>query len=157
MRIPLRGFAPWPSTDGQPPRPLTSTLSKTFPDPGMKVSGDIVASPELHLGGDGEMRSSLGYRSIATPYVDKRGRWGPDEQGQGGRKVTPAAIWLSEPHRVCASAHPGKWEDVPEFAGVGLQAPSRWPNPPFLTDVAFGSAVECQDVERSAFGAAGGR
>jgi len=39
----------------------------------MKVSGDIVASPELHLGGDGEIEGSLGHRSNTTPSVD---RWG---------------------------------------------------------------------------------
>jgi hypothetical protein len=39
----------------------------------MKVSDDIVASTELHLGGDGEIRGSLGDRTIATPRVDDRG------------------------------------------------------------------------------------
>ena len=73
MCIPMRGFAPWPSPDGPLPRPFASTLSKTFPDPRMKVSGDIVASPELHLGGDGLIGGSLDERSIATPHVDGRG------------------------------------------------------------------------------------
>jgi len=63
----------------------------------MKVPDDIVASPELHLGGDGEIGRSLGDRSITTPPVDDPGRWRPDERGPADLSLAAAdAMYTGE-------------------------------------------------------------